>query len=61
MNNVSHGVAVLKNGKGKGGEGERGRERKLELDTHRITKAAIYGRARGTGEGKALRERKPWW
>lgn len=55
MNNVSHGVAVLKDGKGKG----EGRKRKLELDTHRITKAAIYGRARSTGEGKALRERKP--
>lgn len=40
------------------GEGEEGRKRKLELDTHRIMKAAIYGRARSTGgEGRA-RERR---
>lgn len=46
MNNVSHGVAALRDGR----EGTEGRKRKLELDTHRIMKAAIYGRERGVRE-----------
>lgn len=42
MNNVSYGVAALKDERGE----REGRKRKLELDTHRIMKAAIYGRTR---------------